>query len=58
MTFAQENQRTGQTRGGLHERYENGELKHWVEVLCKFHREFKPNKTRTGGMAVFDRREM
>ena len=50
--------KNGTNEGGLHERYENRELKHWVEVLCKFHREFKPNKTRTGGMAVFDRREM
>lgn len=49
--------KNGTNKGGMHERYANGELKYWIDVLSKRHKEFSPNKDKTGGTAMFDRKE-
>lgn len=41
--------KNGTNEGGLHERYINNELPHWLKVLQKKYPIFRPNKTYTGG---------
>ena len=43
----------GTNAGGLHDRYENGELTWWIERLSKKYPMFKPNKAKTGGRVRF-----
>lgn len=45
--------KNGSNKGGMHERYERGELKYWIEKLHKVYPIFKPNKTLTGGSIKF-----
>lgn len=40
----------GTNDGGLHERYLNGELPKWIQMLSRRYPQFQPNKTKTGGM--------
>lgn len=49
--------KNGTNEGGMHERYANGELKYWIDMLSRRYKEFLPNKDKTGGMAFFDRKE-
>lgn len=46
--------KNGTNEGGLHERYENNELPIWTRRLGQKYKEFKPNKTFTGGRVKFD----
>lgn len=46
--------KNGTNEGGLHERYENNELPTWTKRLGMKYKEFKPNKTFTGGRVKFD----
>ena len=41
--------KNGSNKGGLHKRYERGELPLWITRLSKVYPQFKPNKDRTGG---------
>lgn len=41
--------KNGTNKGGMHERYENGELPFWIDFLAKVYPMFVPNKNKTGG---------
>lgn len=41
--------KNGTNQGGMHERYEQGQLKHWIATLGKYYPEFRPNKNKDGG---------
>ena len=41
--------KNGTNSGGMHDRYERGELKLWIAQLGKVYPIFKPNKDMTGG---------
>lgn len=45
--------KNGTNKGGLHERYSNGELPLWIERLSVAYPMFKPNKSKTGGQVRF-----
>ncbi len=48
-TICAEKPKNGTNEGGLHERYENGELPYWIDKLCnKYPSIVRPNKKREG----------
>lgn len=47
--------KNGTNKGGLHERYMNGELPKWIARLEKSYPLFKANKAKTGGSVRFGR---
>lgn len=51
--FVANKPKNGTNKGGLHDRYKNGEQKRWIRLLAKIYPEFHPNKDNTGGCIRF-----
>jgi len=47
--YAANKPKNGSNEGGLHDRYKEGQLPHWIRKLHQIYNEFEPNKNFDGG---------